>query len=86
MLGAVAPRKVPQEEVPHRKPFYDRLKRGIHPFTVRGGNSFTFRVSSRQLKALKLFSIKKIFYKNYMKKKPLELRASNPKGQRIITN
>ena len=60
MLGAVAPRKVPQQEVPQRKPFYDRLKRGIHPFTVRGGNSFTFRVSSRQLKALKLFSIKKI--------------------------
>ncbi len=79
MLGAVAPRKVPQEEVPHRKPFYDRLKRGIHPFTVRGGNSLTFRVSSRQLKAFKLFSIKKYFKKNYMKKKPLELRAATPK-------
>ena len=80
MLGAVAPRKVPQEEVPHRKPFYDRLKRGIHPFTVRGGNSITFRVSSRQLKAFKLFSIKKIFYKKfYEKKKPLELRAATPK-------
>jgi len=48
MLGAVAPRKVPQEEVPHRKPFYDRLKRGIHPFTVRGGNSFTFRVTNSE--------------------------------------
>ena len=75
MLGAVAPRKVPQEEVPHRKPFYDRLKRGIHPFTVRGGNTFTFRVRSRQLKAFKLFSIKKIFYKKLYEKKTPDLWA-----------
>ena len=80
MLGAVAPRKVPQQEVPQRKPFYDRLKRGIHPFTVRGGNSFTFRVSSRQLKALKLFSIKKNIIKKFYEKKTSGATGSNSKG------
>jgi hypothetical protein len=33
----------------------------MHPLSVRGGNSFTFRVRSRQLQPLKTFSLKKIF-------------------------
>jgi len=53
---------------PSSIPFYVRLRRSYTPFSFRGGIVFTFRVSSRQLKALKLFSIKKIFYKNYIKK------------------
>ena len=36
----------PSREVPQRMAFSVRLKRGIHPFSFRGGIVFTFRVSS----------------------------------------
>jgi hypothetical protein len=40
----------------------------MHPLSVRGGNSFTFRVRSRQLQPLKTFSLKKNIIKKFLEK------------------